>query len=172
MRMWTGIQEDWLDHSGSIMARRKFGEGDWFAVPLRDGGFGTGIIARAKRSLLVGYFFGPKQDTVPRLSDFDAVTPFDAVLTARFGYPGLKQGEWPLLGRRDSWDATEWPMPVFARHEVLTGRSFHVIYDEMDPNRLLAEEQVPPGVAEQAPSNALFGYGALEKRLTRLLAVK
>lgn len=152
------------------MARRKFGEGDWFAVPLRDGGFGVGLIARAKSSILVGYFFGPKRETIPTLSDVASLRTSGAVLVARFGYLGLKEGNWPVLGRHEAWNAKQWPMPVFVRYEELTGRSFNVFYDGTDPNRLLAEEQIPPGLAEQGPSNDLFGAGSLEIRLTRLLA--
>jgi hypothetical protein len=159
----AGIQKYLPDHRGFVVGARKFGAGDWFAVPLRNGGFGVGLIARGKKSLLVGYFFGPKQVTVPTLSDVVALSAADAILLARFGDLGLRQGVWPLLGRNESWDVKQWPMPVFVRYEVLTGRSFNVFYDETDPN-------FPPGVAEQAPSSDLFGYGALEKRLTRLLA--
>ena len=35
---------------GQMAARVRYSEGDWFAVPLRDGGFAVGLIARANRT--------------------------------------------------------------------------------------------------------------------------
>ena len=51
----------------------------------------------------------------------------------------------------------------------MTGRSFHVHYDDDDPNRVLCEKQVAPGEAEQAPKDGLMGAGFTETILTRLL---
>ena len=61
-------------------------------------------------------------------------------------------------------------MPIFVRYEELTGRSFKVIYDDNDPNRLLREERVDPGVAEQGPTDGLMGAGFVEKLLTGALS--
>jgi hypothetical protein len=153
------------------MARVKYREGDWFAVPLRDGGYGVGLVARANPGgVLLGYFFGPLRPEVPGLEDVACLRPDDAVLIERFGHLGIVQGRWPLLGRLDRWDRREWPTPVFVRYEELTGRSFQVFYDDDDPNRVLREEQVAPGEAEQAPKDGLMGAGFAEGALTRLLA--
>ena len=51
----------------------------------------------------------------------------------------------------------------------VTGRSFRVYYDGNDPNRLVREEQVPPGIDEQGAKDGLLGAGAVEKVLTTLL---
>ena len=41
------------------MPKASYREGDWFAVPLRDGGYAAGLIARANpKGVLLGYFFG------------------------------------------------------------------------------------------------------------------
>jgi len=48
------------------MARVKYREGDWFAVPLREEGFAVGVVARANpNGVRLGYFFGPKRAVVP-----------------------------------------------------------------------------------------------------------
>ena len=153
------------------MAKVSYREGDWFAVPLRDGGFGAGLIARASPGgVLLGYFFGPARPGVPTLGEVADLRPGDAVLVRKFGHLGIVQGRWPLVGRLDGWDRWEWPTPVFVRYEELTGRSFRVFYDDDDPNRVLREEQVAPGEAEQAPKDGLMGAGFAEGALTRLLA--
>jgi hypothetical protein len=48
------------------MENIKYREGDWFAVPLRNGGFAVGLVARANpKAALLGYFFGPKTKGYP-----------------------------------------------------------------------------------------------------------
>lgn len=153
------------------MAKVKYREGDWFAVPLRDNGFAVGLVARANPGgVLLGYFFGPLRSEVPGLEDVAGLQPADAVLVGKFGHVGIVQGKWPLLGRLDGWDRRQWPTPVFVRYEELTGRSFRVYYDDDDPNKVLREEQVAPGEAEQAPKDGLMGAGFAETALSRLLA--
>lgn len=149
------------------MARVSYREGDWFAVPLREGGYATGIVARANRDgVLFGYFFGPRRDDVPVLADVEGLQPDDALVVGKFGHLGLKQGKWPILGHREGWDRNSWPMLALVRYEELTGRSFRVFYDDDDPNRLVREEEIPPGLAEQAPSDGLMGAGFVERMLT------
>lgn len=146
-------------------------EGDWFAVPLRDGGFAVGVLARASRvGVLFGYLFGPRFEQVPRLEVVGTISPHDAVLVGKFGHLGLRNGTWPHMGRLPHWNRVEWPMPPLIRYEELSGRSFKVYYDDNDPNRLLREDQIPPGVAEQAPKDGLMGAGFVETRLTSLLS--
>lgn len=56
------------------MPRRKlnYGEGDWLAVPVRDGGLAVGVVARMDgKGGVVGYFFGPRRNDVPALEDVD-----------------------------------------------------------------------------------------------------
>ena len=119
---------------------------------------------------MLGYFFGPKRTEIPTLADLTALRAEDAILVERFGHLGLKQGTWTVIGQLDSWDRTAWPMPIFVRYEELTGRSFRVLYDPEDPNRLLEEEPIAPGVAEQGPKHGMGGAGFVERILTRLLA--
>lgn len=153
------------------MAKVKYREGDWFAVPLLDRGYGTGLIARANpQGVLLGYFFGPPRPQIPELAEVTGLRPADAVLVGKFGHLGITQGKWPLLGQADGWDRRQWPTPVFIRYEELTGRSFHVFYDDDDPSRLLRKERIAPGEAEQAPRDGLMGAGFAENMLSRLLA--
>jgi hypothetical protein len=60
-------------------------------------------------------------------------------------------------------------MPVLVRYEELTGRSFRVFYHDDDPAKLLREEQIRPGAAEQGPKDGLMGAGFVEKVLTGAL---
>jgi hypothetical protein len=152
------------------MPKANYREGDWFAVPLRDGGFAVGVVARTNPDgVLLGYFFGPRRDEVPSLDELGSLKPHDAVLVAMFGHLGLQKGTWPILGQIDGWDRLGWPMPAFVRYEELTGCSFKVLYDDNNPNKVIREEQVQPGAAEQLPKDGLYGAGAIEKVLPGLL---
>ncbi|WP_425308290.1 Imm26 family immunity protein [Ammonicoccus fulvus] len=80
--------------AGAEMAKINDREGDWFAVPLRKGGYAVGLIARANRDgVLLGYFFGPRREAVPSLSDVEELTPDDAIRVGKFGHLGLKQAQ-------------------------------------------------------------------------------
>jgi len=63
------------------MKRLSYREGTWFAVPLKDGGYAAGVVARVgRRGVLFGYFFGPRRPAAPSLSDLEGLTPNNAVL--------------------------------------------------------------------------------------------
>jgi hypothetical protein len=144
-------------------------EGDWFQVPLRNGGVGVGLVARSgpRGKVLLGYFFGPRREEGPELSQLAGLRPEDAALVARFGDLGLIRGEWPILGRLDSWDRGHWPAPKFARTEEVSGRVWEVEYADDDPNRVVAERPLAePG---GRPRDQLFGAGAVEIALGRRL---
>jgi Immunity protein 26 len=152
------------------MTKQRYIVGDWFAVPLRDGGFAVGVVARASAGgVLLGYFFGPKLVSVPSLDHVAGLAAADAVFVCRFGHLGLRQGEWPLLGGLKGWEPSAWPMPVFVRYEELSGRSLRVFYEDQDPNRLARQQLAPSGEFEQRPTDEMFGAGAVELKLTELL---
>jgi hypothetical protein len=147
-------------------------EGDWFAVPLSGKGFSVGLVARANgRGVLLGYFFGPRRSELPNVADLVELSPIDAVLVGQFGHLGLKQERWPVLGALDGWERERWPMPSFIRRDILTGRSWRMLYDDDDPNLFLREEPVRPGEDENLPEDGLMGAEFTELRLSRLLEV-
>ena len=148
-----------------------YSEGDWFAVPLRTGGFGVGLIARARRrgKILLGYFFGPRRAAVPDLSDVAKLSARDALRALRFGDLGLIQREWPIIGKSDYWRREDWPMPEFVRTEELSGRMWRVNYSDIDPSEVIAENRILDDGGQRLEQDSLYGYGAIELLLTHLL---
>lgn len=146
-------------------------EGALFAVPLRNGGFSLGVVARMapKGKIILAYFFGKKFDVVPSFADISSkLRSIDAVKCLRVGDLGLVNGEWPILGDMPSWSRKDWPIPVFIRRDVLSGRVWRVIYSDSDPSKLDKEEfssHDPKGIEE----SDLYGYGAVELVMTKLL---
>jgi Immunity protein 26 len=154
------------------MAKRvRYQEGDVFAVPLRDGGYGVGVVARASsKGPVLGYFLGPRRDDVPELSEVEDLEAVDNVLVQKFGDLGLIRGKWPLIGHLPGWRREQWPMPAFGRHEELTGRYLRVEYADDDPNSRPREVEISRDEFEHLPEDGLAGFGFTEARLTRLLA--
>ncbi len=65
------------------MVKQKYGEGDWFAVPLRNGGYALGVVARRDgRGGIIGYFFGQKYSAPPSLDEVTSKTATDAILVS------------------------------------------------------------------------------------------
>ncbi len=60
-------------------------------------------------------------------------------------------------------------MPPHIRNEELTGRSFHVWYDDDDPNQVVREELIPPGQVAAEPRDGLRVHGYVENLLSRIL---
>jgi hypothetical protein len=146
-------------------------EGTWFAVPLKRGGYGAGVVARATADgrILLGYFFGPRHPTVPRLTDVRSLQPQEAALVVHFGDLSLIDRNWPILGQAPSWDRRRWKSPDFVRTDPLSGRAWLVHYDDRDPSVVVSEKPIvkPDPTLSR---NGLFGAGAVESVLDRKLA--
>jgi hypothetical protein len=144
--------------------------GTWFAVPLREGGYGTGLVARHSRDgVILVYLFGPKRKTPPELGSVEKLTRVDAVKVSVAGDLGLIEGRWPIIGKSPSWKPEEWPVPKFVRRDDITKTAWLVTYADDNPLLVVAEERVPFDI-EGFERDALSGAGAVEIQLTRLLA--
>lgn len=149
----------------------RYKEGDVFAVPLRDGGYAVGVVARSKgQGPVLGYFFGPRHAVVPELDDVAQLEAVDHVLVQKFGDLNLIRGKWQVLGALPGWRREEWPMPAFGRHEALTGRYLRVEYADDDPNSRPREVEITRHEFERLAEDGLAGFGFIETRLTRLLS--
>jgi len=147
-----------------------YAKGDYFAVPLRNGGFGRGVVARMDgKGGIFGYFFGPRLATVDEARDPTGLTPDAAVLLRDFGDLGLLNGEWLVLGSVPDWDPNDWPMPPLIRVDEVTGKAFLSYYDE-GTFECIREERVDPALASRYPRDVAAGYVALEIALTALLS--
>lgn len=144
-------------------------EGTWFTLPLRDTGFGVGVVARAtnKGKILLCYFFGPRRYSSPSLSELDQLSPSDAVLVQMVGDLGLIRGKWPVIGELPSWDRKLWSTPPFVRRDEILNQAWRVYYSDTDPAKFLREEPEPWD--SRLERHGLFGYGAAEIVLTRRL---
>jgi hypothetical protein len=142
-------------------------------IPLRDAsGFGLGRIARVSPGggVLLGYFFDRAYTRPPSLSQLAQLESDDAALVTRFGDSSLIRGEWRTINGSESWDRNKWRMPKFTRKVEHDGKAWLVEYDQDDPNSNPRETPLSLDDARKFPDNSLFGAGALELRLTRLIS--
>ncbi len=149
---------------------RKLGysAGDFFVVPLRNGRFATGLVARIAPGgrVVLGYFFGPSQARPATVEVVRRYRPSDAVMVAKFGDLSLQGGEWPLIGRVD-WNPEEWRMPVFGR---ISGElAWRVEYPDENPLAVPREIRCSPEEVASFPSDNVLGSGAVEIKLGKLL---
>lgn len=147
-----------------------YSEGTLFAVPLRDGGFGWGVISRLNgEGVALGYFFGPRYQTLEALKVQLNPSPQKAVLFGRFGDLGLVKGTWPILENLSNWRREEWPMPAFVRE--VDGELIQSKYDEA--LGFIAECKISSkGTYIDVCKDSVMGYGFVEVRLTKLLSLK
>lgn len=147
-----------------------YGPGDWFAIPLREGGFAHGLVARAseKGGVVLGYFFGPRRRAIERLDDLADRRAADAVRVMRFGDLSLVDGSWPIVGRSPGWDPEDWPMPHFVRRDPLSGRAWAVLYRDDDPSEV--RDEVLAVQTDDYDRDSVLGAGAVEVVMTRMLS--
>jgi len=146
-------------------------EGDWFAVPLRGGGYALGIAARLNgEGKVLGYFFGPKREEIPVLADAVSLSPEQAIHVRFFGDLGLLDGTWPILGRLDTWQRSVWRMPAFGRYfPELKTPPFRIEYED-DTLRQIGETKITPEECQKLPRDGSSGFGAIEITLTKRLS--
>jgi len=154
------------------MARRRklnYTEGSRFLVPLQNGGFGLGVVARMDgKGSVFGYFFGPKLNSTNSLDLLQNPNPCDAVMVRSFGDLGFLTNKWLVLDTLSNWDRAKWPMPPLIRVDEHAGKAFLSTYDDRT-FKCLREEKVALSLVNQYPPDVSSGYVAIEIHLTNLL---
>jgi hypothetical protein len=149
--------------------KQPYHEGSWFAVPLINGGYAAGLVARMspQGKIMLAYLFGPKRAVMPTLADVQDLKAGDALKAIRTGDMALANGRWPVLGEAEHFERNDWPVPVFIRRSDALKRAWQATYAD-DPAKPEREVSVPYETAG-LETDSLFGYGSTELLLTKLL---
>lgn len=154
------------------MKLQPYREGTWFAVPLRNGGYATGLVARISPAgkIMLAYLFGPKREAIPSLAEVAGLRAGDALKALRTGDMALANGRWPVIGDSDPerWRRSDWPVPLFIRRADALKRAWRATYSDNDPGKPEREESVPYDT-DGLEADSLYGYGSIELLLTKLL---
>lgn len=139
-------------------------------VPLENGGFAPGLVARhAPRSgAILGYFFGPRLSSIDNFS-FDCIIHENSVYCKIFGDIGLIENRWPIIGQLPEWNRNEWTMPIFIKRKYYpNNRSVLVYYDENNPDNWIRDEIIEGD--RDLPEAGTAGYQFIEIKLSKILA--
>lgn len=154
------------------MMKLPYKEGTWFAIPLRQGGYIPGIVARHvpdEGKIMLAYLFGPKREVIPTLDELGGLAPDSAIKVARVGDLGIIEGTWPIIGDTPNWEREKWPIPPFVRKDDLGKTACRVVYADDDPNQVISEERIPYE-SSGYERDSLLGAGAAEVAVSRLVS--
>ncbi|WP_095198069.1 Imm26 family immunity protein [Mesorhizobium carmichaelinearum] len=148
------------------MGKLPYKKGTLFAIPLRSGGYGLGLVARMapKGKIILVYLFGPMRLELPNADELSDISPDNAVRCLRCGDLGLINGSWPIIGEMKIWIEDKWPMPNFVHKESLSNRILIRKYSDSDPSKL--EGQASVASAGHLEQDGLHGYEVVELILT------
>ena len=145
-------------------------EGSWFAIPLEQGGYAVGCVARCTgKGPALGYFFGPKRAQVPSIDELASLAPKDAIKVMQFGDLGLIDGSWPVIGRFPDWDRTKWPIPIFYNDDPLVDVTWKVEYDDSLQEKEWVHIPFGSGPQKGYMHNVQSGSEAAEYHISQLL---
>lgn len=147
-------------------------EGSWFEVPLSDGQFIAGMLARISpqgQQIGLGYFFDEIFSSKPPLEVLCDRRAVDAREAVRFSTLSLIKGHWAVLGRCASWNRSEWPMPSFVRQPSPTVAAFEVQFDDDDPLKVIASHRISGEVDKQLRTESIYGFEGIRIHMERLI---
>ena len=148
-----------------------YSEGDCISIPLREGGYARGVIARMSgNGIIFGYFFGPFIAKENDLIVDESLVPGLEIIKGQFGDLGLLEREWKVIGHLKGWSREKWSMPKFLRWEEGETAGVLCTYDEESLD-IVSEQSISISDIDvtQYPRDRLMGYGSVEIKLTKLL---
>ena len=132
------------------------------------GALAWGVVARAAKDILFGYFFEPPLADDEE-SQIDGLTPKTAILAARFSAMGLVSGEWKVIGQIQKWNRSLWPLPDFVRYDplgIIKPRLIRYSEDDLATSEDLGVAAKPDNLLR----DSLFSSGAVEITLAKTLS--
>ncbi|MCM8625540.1 Imm26 family immunity protein [Accumulibacter sp.] len=149
-------------------ARALAPEGSIIALPLRDRGYGVGVVARnSGDGALLVYYYGVRLDSIDSPLDHSVLKPENAIRVGQVGDLGVLNGAWKVIGAISPWSRSAWPLPPFARY--VQGVAFYKSYYDEDTLRKIREVRIEKSEADELWEDGMDGYVAAEIVLTKRL---
>jgi hypothetical protein len=130
--------------------KRKYKQGDWIRIPLDASYDAVGVIARACRSRLFGYFFGIPSEVVPSHDDLKRLRAQDAAACALFGGAPLEDARWEIVATSVPFDRSAWPFPQFASRGAF-GRTWSVRTYDPESMQTVRSDAADAAAARELP---------------------
>lgn len=151
------------------MKKINYNLGTIFSLPLKDGGFGVGIVAKVsknKKGIILSYFSNKRFDNIPTLKEVQDLTDFPYAW--RIGDLSLINEDWNIVGQKDNFKSEDWPMPLFIRKDPFSNKAWEVKYKE-DDVQSVQSETLTESNRKDIEIDSLKGAGAVEVKLSNLL---
>lgn len=149
--------------------RIKYSEGEVFAIPLTEQFSALVVVARkSPRGIVLGYFFAPFRVDLADGS-IASLRSEAALLVAHFGDPAIRDGSWERVGNVPNWCPQDWSSRFFRRQVEPYGVWIRTEYDDLNPEKVIREDMVPPDEVEGLPSAGMLGAGIVPARIRFLI---
>ena len=139
-------------------------------MPLCDGGFALGVVARLdKKKGVLGYFFAPKYSSVDEIVITTDIIPEKTIHVKNFGDLGLVTNELKIIGKISPWNREDWAIPIYGFTDMLINWGELRYYTEKELGTFSFLKRVSIEEARSYPPSGLSGSGAVEIYLNKLL---
>lgn len=147
------------------MKKVKLKEGDIFLLPLINGGFSIGLLARVISWMSLGYFFKIRYSEAPQGIDTDILNKDNVLYIGKFSTRSLYIGEWKIIGTMPNWDRHYWDIPQF-KIEATPVYYIVTLDDSLkEVKREPCTKEAQEGLLEAVTS----GYEAIRIKVSKLL---
>jgi hypothetical protein len=141
--------------------------GKVFVVPLKNGGFSIGLVARQDKNILLGYFFNTYFFEKPITVKDLIINKSNICLICLFSILGLKNNEWTVIGSLPDWNKDEWAVPMFKQKDPLLDIYYAINYD--DSLNEISKIKMSKEDANKLYNGGIYGYGIVESILTKII---
>lgn len=155
--------------SESAKSEINFVPGEWCAIPMPESRWAVGRIVHRQQDVIVGYFFGPRREDLPQVSDLKGLTSTGVDEIRKVSDLGLRSGEWPVIGGSRDFDPMVWPVPAFGKPDWAQNQFWRLAYPDNDLKK--PPEKVAIGFEEfmHLPVNGVVGHRYVGWWLHRIL---
>jgi Immunity protein 26 len=150
---------------------KKVQEGNVVSIPLTDGRFAVGVLARVETARprkpygIFVYFFGPYLSSDISQNRISALESSKAILCLKTSALDIYREIWKTVGRIEPWDRKAWPLPELFQNNLGSNIFYKVRLDERD---LVTQTQRTRMLNDGGlTTNDLYGSGAAQVELSK-----
>jgi hypothetical protein len=159
------------------MSKRKrfkinYVEGDCFLVPLENGGYVRGVVARCNGSIIhkvFSFFFLPKYEHIADAVVDNYLTPVNSLYVHFHTDLGLLDNRWKIIGKISPWIRENWALPVFGFTDLTLGKWGELRYYDEKTLQMCRQERVSIEKVINLPNDGGAGDGYIEGRVAHII---
>jgi hypothetical protein len=158
------------------MSKRKrfkinYSEGDCFLVPLKNGGYARGVVARLNgKGKVCSFFFLPRYEHITDAIIDDYLTPANSLYVSFHSDSGfIVDNRWKVFGKISPWVRDDWHLPVFGFTNTLLDERGELRYYDDKTLEKINEETVSVEKVANLPEDGAAGSGYIEGRLAIII---